>query len=181
MTTILMMRDFIIKCCIWAITFFFVLKVLSNIDSIIRSPRAPPLIYRRSKGPVQNYVKENGQECGFEHLPLTIEMWADQLMALKVRNHHAWLYILPFIYWQPLSASLYVALFFCVCVAFVVVWLGIKWTAESFKNIHTTVKHNKVKNMQARCILLCILHKCFHSLAESLGPHVGFGVFVSGT
>uniref|UniRef100_A0A8C9F6R1 Centrosomal protein of 70 kDa n=1 Tax=Pavo cristatus TaxID=9049 RepID=A0A8C9F6R1_PAVCR len=59
------------------------LQVLSNIDSIIRSPRAPPLIYRRSKGPVQNYVKENGQECGFEHLPLTIEMWADQLAALK--------------------------------------------------------------------------------------------------
>ncbi|XP_015724150.1 centrosomal protein of 70 kDa isoform X1 [Coturnix japonica] len=59
------------------------LQVLSNIDSIIRSPRAPPLIYRRSKGPVQNYIKENGQECGFEHLPLTIEMWADQLVALK--------------------------------------------------------------------------------------------------
>ncbi|XP_035752232.1 centrosomal protein of 70 kDa isoform X4 [Egretta garzetta] len=38
---------------------------------------------QRSKGPVQNCVKENGQECGFEHLPLTIEMWADQLMALK--------------------------------------------------------------------------------------------------
>ncbi|XP_074452050.1 centrosomal protein of 70 kDa isoform X3 [Larus michahellis] len=59
------------------------LQVLSHIDSILRSPRAPPLIYRRSKGPVQNYTKENGQECGFEHLPLTIEMWADQLMALK--------------------------------------------------------------------------------------------------
>ncbi|NWS60817.1 CEP70 protein, partial [Chunga burmeisteri] len=59
------------------------LKVLSHIDSILRSPRAPPLIYRRSKGPVQNYIKENGQESGFEHLPLTIEMWADQLMALK--------------------------------------------------------------------------------------------------
>ncbi|XP_048808613.1 centrosomal protein of 70 kDa isoform X2 [Lagopus muta] len=59
------------------------LQVLSNIDSIIRSPRAPPLIYKRSKGPVQNYIKENGQECGFEHLPLTIEMWADQLVALK--------------------------------------------------------------------------------------------------
>ncbi|KFV09369.1 Centrosomal protein of 70 kDa, partial [Pterocles gutturalis] len=62
---------------------FLVLKVLSRIDSILRSPRAPPLIYRRSKGPVQNHIKENGQECGFEHLPLTIEMWADQLMALK--------------------------------------------------------------------------------------------------
>ncbi|XP_027534856.1 centrosomal protein of 70 kDa isoform X3 [Neopelma chrysocephalum] len=59
------------------------LQVLSHIDSILRSPRAPPLIYRRSKGPVQNYTKESGQECGFEHLPLTIEMWADQLMALK--------------------------------------------------------------------------------------------------
>ncbi|KAM6396775.1 centrosomal protein of 70 kDa isoform 2-T2 [Pluvialis apricaria] len=59
------------------------LQVLSHIDSILRSPRAPPLIYRRSKGPVQNYIKENGQECGFEHLPLTIEMWADQLTALK--------------------------------------------------------------------------------------------------
>uniref|UniRef100_A0A803YDI4 Centrosomal protein of 70 kDa n=1 Tax=Meleagris gallopavo TaxID=9103 RepID=A0A803YDI4_MELGA len=59
------------------------LQVLSNIDSIIRSPRAPPLIYKRNKGPVQNYIKENGQECGFEHLPLTIEMWADQLVALK--------------------------------------------------------------------------------------------------
>ncbi|XP_014794938.1 PREDICTED: centrosomal protein of 70 kDa isoform X1 [Calidris pugnax] len=58
-------------------------QVLSHIDSILRSPRAPPLIYRRSKGPVQNSTKENGQECGFEHLPLTIEMWADQLMALK--------------------------------------------------------------------------------------------------
>ncbi|NXW43645.1 CEP70 protein, partial [Nyctiprogne leucopyga] len=59
------------------------LKVLSHIDSILRSPRAPPLIYRPSKGPMQNNIKNNGQECGFEHLPLTIEMWADQLMALK--------------------------------------------------------------------------------------------------
>ncbi|KFQ91689.1 Centrosomal protein of 70 kDa, partial [Nipponia nippon] len=78
-------RDFIIK---WHTylstnTCYLVLKVLSHIDAILRSPRAPPLIYRRSKGPAQNYVKENGQECGFEHLPLTIEMWADQLMALK--------------------------------------------------------------------------------------------------
>ncbi|KFV82534.1 Centrosomal protein of 70 kDa, partial [Struthio camelus australis] len=62
---------------------YLVLKVLSSIDSVIRSPRAPPLIYRRSKGPIQNYIKENGQECRFEHLPPTIEMWADQLMALK--------------------------------------------------------------------------------------------------
>ncbi|NWS74293.1 CEP70 protein, partial [Crotophaga sulcirostris] len=58
-------------------------KVLSHIDSILRSPRAPPLIYKRSKGPVQNYIKENVQECEFEHLLLTVEMWADQLMALK--------------------------------------------------------------------------------------------------
>ncbi|RMC18756.1 hypothetical protein DUI87_04652 [Hirundo rustica rustica] len=59
------------------------LQVLSRIDSILRSPRAPPLIFRPSKGPVQNSIKENGQGCGFEHLPLTIEMWADQLVALK--------------------------------------------------------------------------------------------------
>ncbi|XP_030909177.2 centrosomal protein of 70 kDa isoform X2 [Melopsittacus undulatus] len=59
------------------------LKVLSHIDSILQSPRAPLLIYRRSKGPVQNHIKEKGQDCGFEHLPLTIEMWADQLMSLK--------------------------------------------------------------------------------------------------
>ncbi|KAM4776021.1 centrosomal protein of 70 kDa isoform 2-T2 [Cyanocitta cristata] len=58
-------------------------QVLSHIDSILRSPRAPPLIFQPSKGPVQNHIKENGQGCGFEHLPLTIEMWADQLMALK--------------------------------------------------------------------------------------------------
>ncbi|NXO82020.1 CEP70 protein, partial [Sitta europaea] len=57
------------------------LQVLSRIDSILRSPRAPPLIFRPSKGPGQNYMEESAQ--GFEHLPLTIEMWADQLIALK--------------------------------------------------------------------------------------------------
>ncbi|KFM02839.1 Centrosomal protein of 70 kDa, partial [Aptenodytes forsteri] len=78
-------QDFTIKCHTYLSnnTCYLVLKVLSHIDSILRSPRAPPLIYRRSKGPVQNCIKENGQECGFEHLPLTVEMWADQLMALK--------------------------------------------------------------------------------------------------
>ncbi|XP_058665579.1 centrosomal protein of 70 kDa isoform X5 [Ammospiza caudacuta] len=59
------------------------LQVLSHIDSILQSPRAPPLIFRPSKGPVKNDNKENGQACGFEHLPLTVEMWADQLIALK--------------------------------------------------------------------------------------------------
>uniref|UniRef100_A0A7M4FSP2 Centrosomal protein of 70 kDa n=1 Tax=Crocodylus porosus TaxID=8502 RepID=A0A7M4FSP2_CROPO len=59
------------------------LQVLSSIDSVLSSPRAPPLIYKRSKGPIQNGIKENGQECGFEHLPPTVEMWADQIMALK--------------------------------------------------------------------------------------------------
>ncbi|XP_059331660.1 centrosomal protein of 70 kDa isoform X6 [Ammospiza nelsoni] len=59
------------------------LQVLSHIDSILQSPRAPPLIFRPSKGPVKNDNKENGQGCGFEHLPLTVEMWADQLIALK--------------------------------------------------------------------------------------------------
>ncbi|KAM7153451.1 centrosomal protein of 70 kDa isoform 2-T4 [Macrochelys suwanniensis] len=59
------------------------LQVLSRIDSVISSPRAPLVIYKQSKGPVQNYMKENRQECGFEHLPPTVEMWADQLMSLK--------------------------------------------------------------------------------------------------
>uniref|UniRef100_A0A8C5TPP9 Centrosomal protein of 70 kDa n=1 Tax=Malurus cyaneus samueli TaxID=2593467 RepID=A0A8C5TPP9_9PASS len=62
---------------------YLLLKVLSRIDSVLQSPRAPPLIFRPSKGPVQNDIKENGQGCRFDHLPLTIEMWADQLVALK--------------------------------------------------------------------------------------------------
>lgn len=92
-------RDFIIKCCTYLNNniCYLLLKVLSHIDSTLRSPRAPPLIYRRSEGPVQNYIEKNGQECGFEHLPLTIEMWADQLMALKVMHYCTWLYILPII------------------------------------------------------------------------------------
>ncbi|KAJ7407739.1 Centrosomal protein of 70 kDa [Willisornis vidua] len=77
------------------------LQVLSHIDSILRSPRAPPLIYRRSKGPVQNYIKENGQECGFEHLPLTIEMWADQLMALKDLHRSLRKLSLELVPWHP--------------------------------------------------------------------------------
>lgn len=59
------------------------LQVLSHIDSVLQSPRAPPLIFRPCKGPVQNDIEENGQGCGYEHLPLTVEMWADQLIALK--------------------------------------------------------------------------------------------------
>ncbi|NXV66336.1 CEP70 protein, partial [Molothrus ater] len=80
-----MAGDFITKHCTYLsnnICYLF-LKVLSHIDSILQSPRAPPLIFRPSKGPVQNDNKENGQGCGFEHLPLTVEMWADQLIALK--------------------------------------------------------------------------------------------------
>uniref|UniRef100_A0A8C8SQK7 Centrosomal protein of 70 kDa n=1 Tax=Pelusios castaneus TaxID=367368 RepID=A0A8C8SQK7_9SAUR len=59
------------------------LQVLSSIDSVVSSRRAPLVIYKRSKGPIQDYSKENGQECGFEHLPPTVEMWADQLISLK--------------------------------------------------------------------------------------------------
>ncbi|NXX67549.1 CEP70 protein, partial [Spizella passerina] len=69
------------------------LKVLSHIDSILQSPRAPPLIFRPSKVPVQNDNKENEQGCGFEHLPLTVEMWADQLIALKVTTHCCTLFL----------------------------------------------------------------------------------------
>ncbi|XP_068919989.1 centrosomal protein of 70 kDa isoform X2 [Petaurus breviceps papuanus] len=58
-------------------------KILTNIDSIISNPRAPIVIYKQSKGPFQCYNKANSQECGFDHLPPTIKMWADQLTSLK--------------------------------------------------------------------------------------------------
>ncbi|XP_072469644.1 centrosomal protein of 70 kDa isoform X3 [Notamacropus eugenii] len=58
-------------------------KILTSIDSIISNPRAPLVIYKLSKGPFQSYNKANSQGCGFDHLPPTIEMWADQLRALK--------------------------------------------------------------------------------------------------
>ncbi|XP_066488820.1 centrosomal protein of 70 kDa isoform X1 [Tiliqua scincoides] len=60
------------------------LRVLNSIDSVVRSPkRAPLVIHLQRKGLPQNGIKEDDQDCGFEHLPLTIEMWADQLIALK--------------------------------------------------------------------------------------------------
>ncbi|XP_020841781.1 centrosomal protein of 70 kDa isoform X2 [Phascolarctos cinereus] len=58
-------------------------KILTRIDSIISNPRAPVVIYKQSKGPFQSCNKANSQECGFEHLPPTIEMWAHQLTSLK--------------------------------------------------------------------------------------------------
>lgn len=104
-------RDFITKQTYLSNNIFYLLlKVLSRIDSILQSPRAPPLIFRPSKGPMQNYIKENGQACGFEHLPLTIEMWADQLVALKVRTHCCTLFLgLPFICSALIHPSLCVA------------------------------------------------------------------------
>ncbi|XP_051841590.1 centrosomal protein of 70 kDa isoform X3 [Antechinus flavipes] len=58
-------------------------KVLTRIDSIISNPRAPIVIYKQSKGSFQTYNKTKSQECEFEHLPPTIEMWRDQLRSLK--------------------------------------------------------------------------------------------------
>ncbi|XP_074157738.1 centrosomal protein of 70 kDa isoform X1 [Sminthopsis crassicaudata] len=58
-------------------------KVLTSIDSIISNPRAPIVIYKQSKGSFQTYNKTTSQECEFEHLPPTIEMWRDQLRSLK--------------------------------------------------------------------------------------------------
>ncbi|XP_077176439.1 centrosomal protein of 70 kDa isoform X2 [Paroedura picta] len=59
-------------------------QLLSSIDSVIRSPRRAPLvIYKQNKGLPRRGTKEDDQDCGFEHLLPTIEMWADQLMALK--------------------------------------------------------------------------------------------------
>ncbi|KAL8221203.1 UNVERIFIED_CONTAM: hypothetical protein K2H54_061344 [Gekko kuhli] len=55
-----------------------------NIDSVLRSPRRAPLvIYKQSQGLPRSGTKEDDRDCGFEHLLPTIEMWADQLMALK--------------------------------------------------------------------------------------------------
>lgn len=59
-------------------------QVLSSINSIIHNPRAPVIIYKQSKGGVQHCNKDLVQDCGFEHLVPIIEMWADQLMSLKV-------------------------------------------------------------------------------------------------
>ncbi|KAJ6634005.1 hypothetical protein lerEdw1_014197, partial [Lerista edwardsae] len=60
------------------------LRVLTSIDSVVRSPkRAPLVIHLQRKGLPRNGMKEDDLDCGFEHLPLTIEMWADQLIALK--------------------------------------------------------------------------------------------------
>ncbi|KAL8183206.1 UNVERIFIED_CONTAM: hypothetical protein K2H54_023152 [Gekko kuhli] len=59
-------------------------QLLSSIDSVLRSPRRAPLvIYKQSKGLPRSGTKEDDRGCGFEHLLPTIEMWADQLMALK--------------------------------------------------------------------------------------------------
>uniref|UniRef100_A0A7N4UY74 Centrosomal protein of 70 kDa n=1 Tax=Sarcophilus harrisii TaxID=9305 RepID=A0A7N4UY74_SARHA len=57
-------------------------KVLTSIDSIISNPRAPIVIYKQSKGCFQTYNKAKSQECEFEHLLPTIEMWRDQLRSL---------------------------------------------------------------------------------------------------
>ncbi|XP_008974300.5 centrosomal protein of 70 kDa isoform X2 [Pan paniscus] len=58
-------------------------QVLCSINSIIHNPRAPVIIYKQSKGGVQNFNKDLVQDCGFEHLVPVIEMWADQLTSLK--------------------------------------------------------------------------------------------------
>lgn len=58
-------------------------QVLSSINSIIHNPRAPVILYKQSKGGVQHFNKDFGQDCEFEHLVPILEMWADQLTSLK--------------------------------------------------------------------------------------------------
>ncbi|KAM3856901.1 centrosomal protein of 70 kDa [Vipera latastei] len=58
------------------------LQVLSSIDSIIRSPRRAPLITLMQKKGLGKSCTEEGS--GFEHLPAVVEIWAEQLMALKI-------------------------------------------------------------------------------------------------
>ncbi|CAK6435621.1 unnamed protein product [Pipistrellus nathusii] len=58
-------------------------QVLSSINSIVHNPRAPVILYKQSKGGVQQFNKDFGQDCEFEHLVPILEMWADQLTSLK--------------------------------------------------------------------------------------------------
>ncbi|OBS73469.1 hypothetical protein A6R68_15993, partial [Neotoma lepida] len=58
-------------------------QVLCSINSIIHNPRAPVIIYKKSKGRAQNFSKDIVQDCGFEYLVPIIEMWADELTSLK--------------------------------------------------------------------------------------------------
>lgn len=58
-------------------------QVLCSINSIIHNPRAPVTLYKQSKGGVQHFNKDFGQDCEFEHLVPILEMWADQLTSLK--------------------------------------------------------------------------------------------------
>lgn len=146
---------------------YLFLKVLSHIDSILQSPRAPPLIFRPSKGPVQNDNKENGQGCGFEHLPLTVEMWADQLIALKVTTRCCTLLFgfLSSVLLSSIPPS--VSLWGFLYVAFVIFWPGVKfykWSAVHVKYIPE--------------ILLCI-NLLFHFIDWVPEKKLGFRVWTS--
>ncbi|KAH0621330.1 hypothetical protein JD844_022487 [Phrynosoma platyrhinos] len=82
------------------------LQVLSSIDSIIRSPRRAPLVmHMQRKGLPRSCTTENEQECGFEHLPLTIEMWADQLMALKNLHRSLKKLLLQLLPWHTVAVQ----------------------------------------------------------------------------
>ncbi|NXY89986.1 CEP70 protein, partial [Alcedo cyanopectus] len=58
-------------------------QVLSQVDSALRRPGAPPLSPRRAAGPGRCCGGDAEQLRAFEHLPPTVEMWAGQLSALK--------------------------------------------------------------------------------------------------
>nr|XP_056717394.1 centrosomal protein of 70 kDa [Euleptes europaea] len=81
-------------------------QLLSSIDSVIRSPRRAPLaIYKQSKGLARSDTKEDDQNCGFEHLLPTVEMWADQLMALKNLHRSLKKLLLHLVPWHTVTVQ----------------------------------------------------------------------------
>ncbi|XP_069472714.1 centrosomal protein of 70 kDa [Ambystoma mexicanum] len=58
-------------------------QVLTSINSVVGGHKAPQLLYKQSSRQLQNCNNDANQKTGFEHLPPTIEMWADQLLSLK--------------------------------------------------------------------------------------------------
>ncbi|XP_043930938.1 centrosomal protein of 70 kDa isoform X4 [Protopterus annectens] len=58
-----------------------VLKVLNDISSVVSNQRAPQMLFRRSTSSHQFSVRT--VESKYEHLVPTLEMWINQLMALK--------------------------------------------------------------------------------------------------
>ncbi|XP_064419313.1 centrosomal protein of 70 kDa [Latimeria chalumnae] len=58
-------------------------KILSDINSVVTSQRAPCVLFKKNARSLQQENEEDVEETRFDHLLPTIEFWADQLLALK--------------------------------------------------------------------------------------------------